>query len=69
MKTLTGLEASKSILDPVHGNIFITQIELEVISTKIFQRLRKITQLGMDYAEISEGVLLSTASRAITAAP
>lgn len=46
MKTLTGLEAKKYILDPVHGPIPITQIEYEIISTPLFQRLRHITQLS-----------------------
>jgi len=47
MKTLTGLNAAKYILDPVHGMIPITDIELQVISTPPFQRLRGITQLGL----------------------
>ncbi len=47
MKTLTGLPALKHILDPVHGMIPITEIELKLISTPIFQRLRNISQLGI----------------------
>ena len=47
MKTLTGLIAKRYILDPVHGPIPITPLENEVISTRIFQRLRKITQLSL----------------------
>ena len=33
MKTLTGLDASKVILDPIHGSIYLTQLELDIIST------------------------------------
>jgi HD superfamily phosphohydrolase len=47
MKTLTGLEAEKKILDPIHGEILITPVELAVISTPVFQRLRNITQLSL----------------------
>lgn len=47
MKTLTGLDAKKYILDPIHGPIPITQLEYKVISTPIFQRLRNITQLSL----------------------
>ncbi|QEE14798.1 HD domain-containing protein [Promethearchaeum syntrophicum] len=47
MRTLTGLQAKKYILDPIHKVISLTQIELDIISTPLFQRLRKITQLGV----------------------
>jgi HD superfamily phosphohydrolase len=47
MKTLTGLDAEKHILDPIHGPIPITSVELAIISNPIFQRLRNITQLGI----------------------
>ncbi|WP_457557931.1 hypothetical protein [Candidatus Harpocratesius sp.] len=47
MRTLTGLNAEKYILDPIHKEIPLTQLELDVISTPIFQRLRNITQLGL----------------------
>ncbi|MFX1298339.1 MAG: HD domain-containing protein [Promethearchaeota archaeon] len=47
MKTLTGLNAEKEILDPIHGPIPITPIELKIISTPVFQRLRYITQLSL----------------------
>jgi len=32
MKTLTGLQAVKNILDAIHGPIPITKVELEIIS-------------------------------------
>ena len=47
MRTLTGLSAEKYILDPIHKIISLTQIELEIISTPLFQRLRNITQLSV----------------------
>ena len=47
MKTLTGLQAIKHILDPIHGPIPLTKVELDIISTPVFQRLRGITQLSM----------------------
>ncbi|MBD3253636.1 MAG: HD domain-containing protein [Candidatus Lokiarchaeota archaeon] len=47
MKTLSGLTASKYILDPVHGPIPLTSLEVKLISQPIFQRLRKISQLSM----------------------
>ncbi|MHA1334291.1 MAG: HD domain-containing protein [Promethearchaeota archaeon] len=47
MKTSTGLEAFKIILDPIHGSIPITKLEYKIISTPVFQRLRYITQLGL----------------------
>ena len=38
---------AKIIRDPVHGDVFITEAELELIDTPEFQRLRRIKQLGM----------------------
>ncbi len=37
------------VRDPIHGFIDIRQHELEIINTKIFQRLRNIKQLAMTY--------------------
>lgn len=37
----------KSISDPIYGSIPLTQIEIEVIDTSVFQRLRRIGQLGL----------------------
>ncbi len=36
----------KTICDSVHGTIGVSQLELDVINTRTFQRLRKIKQLG-----------------------
>jgi len=47
MKTLTGLKAGKKIVDPVHGEIPVTEVELAVISSPIFQRLRSVTHLSL----------------------
>ena len=35
------------IVDPVHGNIHLSDLELSIIDTGVFQRLRRIKQLGM----------------------
>jgi len=44
---MSSLEYEKWIYDNVHGYIGITKIEREIIDTKIFQRLRRITHLGL----------------------
>jgi metal dependent phosphohydrolase len=43
------LEFIKSILDDVHGLIPITEIEKEIIDTKIFKRLHDIKQLSLTH--------------------
>jgi len=40
------LDEVKVIRDPVHGDIWITEIETAIIDTEAFQRLRYIRQLG-----------------------
>lgn len=35
------------IRDPIHGYIFANELEKEVIDTRVFQRLRRINQLGL----------------------
>ena len=44
--TESKLKIVKYINDPVYGGIPITQIELEIISLPIFQRLRGLRQLA-----------------------
>jgi HD superfamily phosphohydrolase len=39
-------EFSTYIIDPLHGQIGLTQLEADVIATKAFRRLRNIQQLG-----------------------
>jgi hypothetical protein len=39
----------KVIRDGIHGDIFLTEAELEIIDTLEFQRLRRIKQLGTTY--------------------
>lgn len=39
----------KAIRDSIHGDIFLSDLEFEVIDTPEFQRLRRIRQLGMTY--------------------
>jgi uncharacterized protein len=41
------LKPTRSILDPVHGLIRLTEEELDVINSQIFQRLRRIKQNGL----------------------
>ncbi len=38
----------KIINDPVHGNIALNEVEIEIIGTRAFQRLRNIKQLGLE---------------------
>lgn len=39
----------KVIRDSIHGDIFLTEVELEIIDALEFQRLRRIKQLGTTY--------------------
>lgn len=39
--------AHKRIADPVHGTIPLTQLEVELVETETFQRLRNVKQLGL----------------------
>ncbi|MBI5253592.1 MAG: HD domain-containing protein [Euryarchaeota archaeon] len=39
----------KFIRDSIHGDIFLTQVEFEIVDTPEFQRLRRLKQLGMTY--------------------
>jgi hypothetical protein len=41
--------STKVIRDPIHGDIFLTELELRIVDTPEFQRLRRIKQLGMTY--------------------
>jgi HD superfamily phosphohydrolase len=40
------LQPGKVVTDPVHGDIYLTELELTIIDSPAFQRLRKIRQLG-----------------------
>ena len=40
---------TKRIADPVHGTMGFSELELEIIHSKAFQRLRNIKQLGLAY--------------------
>lgn len=39
----------KRISDPVHGTIGLSKLEVRIIDTRVFQRLRNIKQLGLAY--------------------
>ena len=43
----------KTLRDPVHGDIILNHLEVRVIDTKCFQRLRRIRQLGTSYLVFS----------------
>lgn len=40
---------AKVIRDPVHGDVFLTDLEMSVVDSPEFQRLRRIKQLGMTH--------------------
>src|SRR3954447_14881674 len=40
------LAAGKVLTDPVHGDIHLNQLEVAVVDSSSFQRLRRIHQLG-----------------------
>lgn len=46
---MVNMITKRIIRDSIHGDIFLTNIEFEVIDTPEFQRLRRIKQLGMTY--------------------
>ena len=37
----------KRITDAVHGTIGLSELEVEILSSQVFQRLRRINQLGL----------------------
>lgn len=41
------LEFKKSISDPIYGTVPLTELELKIIDTQVFQRLRHVEQLGL----------------------
>jgi putative nucleotidyltransferase with HDIG domain len=41
------MEKAKVIRDPVHKDVFLTGLEMKIIDTPVFQRLRRIKQLGV----------------------
>ena len=42
----TWLEPAKVITDPVHGNIHLMRLEVSIVDSPSFQRLRRVRQLG-----------------------
>lgn len=45
--SIKGVAWTREIRDPIHGFIYRTSLEQEIIDTPLFQRLRKIKQLAM----------------------
>lgn len=43
------LKPSKTVTDPVHGDIYLTELEQALVDTAPFQRLRRVRQLGTSY--------------------
>jgi HD superfamily phosphohydrolase len=41
------LNPTHRIRDPIYGYIWLTDTELELVDTPVFQRLRKINQLAL----------------------
>ncbi len=40
------LEPGKVVADPVHGDVHLTRLEMRVVDSRPFQRLRRVRQLG-----------------------
>ena len=40
------LEAGKVFTDPVHDDVYLTEIEMRIVASRPFQRLRRVRQLG-----------------------
>ena len=55
---------ARRIADPVHGTVWFSDLEIEVLSTQTFQRLRGVKQLGLahlvfpgaDYSRLSHSI-------------
>ena len=43
------LGPGKTITDPVHGDIYLTRLETQVVNSAPMQRLRRVRQLGTTY--------------------
>jgi HD superfamily phosphohydrolase len=43
------LSPGKIFADPVHGDVYLTRLEVQVVDSKPFQRLRRTRQLGMTH--------------------
>jgi HD superfamily phosphohydrolase len=41
------LVPSKVVTDPIHGDVYLNRLELLVVNSRPFQRLRRVRQLGM----------------------
>src|SRR5256885_1238149 len=41
------LKPAKVVTDPVHGDIYLNRLEVVIVNSRPFQRLRRVRQLGM----------------------
>ena len=39
--------------DPVHGDVYLTELEMRVVASRPFQRLRRVRQLGDNASGVS----------------
>lgn len=46
---MAGGTFSRRINDPVHGTIFLSDVEIAVVETNVFQRLHNVNQLGLTH--------------------
>src|SRR4051794_23953294 len=50
------LEPAKVITDPVHGDIYLTELERRIVDSRPFQRLRRVRQLGTTHLVYPDAV-------------
>ena len=54
----TAKYSNARITDPVHGTIELSRLEIDLLSTRAFQRLRNVKQLGLAHLVFSRCGLL-----------
>jgi hypothetical protein len=51
------LQPGKVITGPVHGDIYMTKLEVAMLERPPFQRLRKVRQLGLQKADFNHATM------------